>query len=134
MRLHDLLHLANQLDLGLLVLCNDLPQAFRIMLLSRIGETKLQFLLLLLKGTGTDKPLTYFLIALFLHILFRLRLDLLLFGLDRFRRLFLFSLEGLTDGVLGHEGSNLTAEVGLARVETGVHDLNAALHVVESTM
>jgi hypothetical protein len=104
------------------------------MLLSRVGQSQLQLFLLLLEGTGAYKPISGLLISLFLHILFWFRFDLLLFDLNRFGGLLLFGLEGLTDGVFGHEGSDLAAEVRLAWVETGVHDLYAALRVGASTM
>lgn len=127
MRLHNLLHLTDQLDLRLFVLRDDLTQSLRVMLLGRVGQSQLKLLLLFLKSTGTHKPLAYLLIWLFLHILFKLNLALFLLSLHRLRRFLLLSLEGLTDCVLSHEGSHLTAEVRLARVETGIHDLYAAL-------
>lgn len=119
--------LVYQLDLGLLILSDDLAQPLWVMLLCGVGQSQLKLLLLFMKGTGTHKALAYLLIRLFLHILLRLRLDFFLLGLDRFRGLLLLGLEGFADGILSHEGSHLTAEVGLAGVETGIHDLYAAL-------
>jgi hypothetical protein len=111
MRLHDFLDFAYQLDLGLLVLCDDFAQPLRVMLLSRVGQPQLKLLFLFLKGVCTDEPLAYLLIRLFFHILLRLRFGFFLLCLDRFRWLFLLSLEGLADGVFSHEGGDLAAEV-----------------------